>query len=142
MPYATQAQLVERYSSRMVIQLTDRAVPAEGAIDADVVSRALDDTDAQIDGYLGGRYALPLSATPTLLVDLALVIAIYKLHRKTPDEKIRKDYEDALRALRDIAAGTIRLDVDGAEPEGSGSSGVTVTDRDRDVTPETMKGFI
>src|SRR5581483_5414709 len=142
MSYATQEELIDRYSERMLVQLTDRAQPATGEIDAAVVARALADTDATIDGYLKGRYRLPLAETPPLVTDLALQIAIYKLHRKSPDEKIRKDYDDALRTLRDIASGTVRLDVAGVEPAASGASGVKTNDRERPLTPENLKGFV
>ncbi len=142
MSYATEQQLVDRYSERMLVQLTDRALPATGEIDPDVIARALADTDATIDGYLKGRYRLPLASVPPLVTDLALAIAIYKLHRKAPDEKIRKDYDDALRTLRDIANGVVRLDVAGVEPEASGASGVKTNDRERPLTPENLKGFV
>lgn len=142
MSYATQAELVERYGEPMLIVLTDREDPPADAIDADVVARALADADAAIDGYLAGRYALPLSSLPPLVRDLALAIAIYKLHRDTASDKIRKDYEDALAQLKQIAAGVVRLAVAGVEPASSGASGVRTTDRDRPLTPENMKGFI
>jgi phage gp36-like protein len=142
MSYATQAELVERYGDPMLIQLSDRADPPANVIDAGVVARALADADAAIDGYLAGRYALPLSATPDLVRDLALAIAVYKLHRDTASDKIRKDYEDALATLRQISAGVIRLNVAGVEPASSGASGVRITDRERPLTPENLKGFI
>ena len=55
MTYATLDQLTDRYTERLLRQLTDRAAPPAGAIDAEVVDRALADTDAVIDGYLAGR---------------------------------------------------------------------------------------
>ncbi|MEY9358955.1 phage gp36-like protein [Bradyrhizobium yuanmingense] len=142
MTYATQAELVERFGETMLIDLTDRADPPAGAIDAGVVADALTDTDAMIDGYLLGRYLLPLAATPTLLKDLAKAIAIYKLHRDAVSDKIRSDYEDALKTLRLIASGDIRLNVAGVEPASSGANGVRTTDRPRDFTPDNLKGFI
>ena len=47
-----------------------------------------------------------------------------------------------MKSLREIAAGVIRLDVAGVEPAASGASGVKVTDRERDLTPENMRGYI
>lgn len=142
MSYATQAQLVERYGQSMLLDLTDRAEPPAGAIDPAVVDRALADTDALIDGYLKGRYALPLASTPPLLRDLALSIAVYKLHRNVASEKIRQDYEDAMRSLREIASGAVRLDVAGTEPAGSGATGVRTNDRERPFTEDNLKGFV
>lgn len=142
MSYTSQDDLVARYGTDMLIDLTDRAAPPAGAIDAAVVTRALADTDAMIDGYLKGRYKLPLDATPPALRDLAEVIAIYKLHRDTAADKIRQDYSDALKTLMQISTGVIRLDVAGVEPEASGASGVRTTDRCRPLTEKSMKGYI
>ena len=142
MSYASQIELVARYGEPMLLDLTDRASPPGGAIDAAVVAAALDDASAVIDGYLKGRYALPIAGAPPLLRDLCQVIAIYKLHRDTAADKIRNDYTDALKTLALIASGTIRLDVAGVEPASSGASGVRVTDRDRPLTADSMKGFI
>ena len=52
MTYASQADLVGRYGESMLVDLTDRAEPPAGEIDAGVVTRALEDTDAAINGYL------------------------------------------------------------------------------------------
>jgi phage gp36-like protein len=142
MSYASQSDLVERFGESMLIDLTDRADPPVGTIDASVVAKALEDADAMIDGYLLGRYALPLPTTPNLLNDLAKAIAVYKLHRDAVSEKIAADYKNAEKMLALIADGTIRLNVAGVEPASSGASGVRTTDRERPLTAENMKGFI
>ena len=142
MSYATLEQLTTRFGEALLLQLTDRAQPPAGAIDADVVARALADTDAAIDGYLAGRYALPLAETPALLVPIALAIAIYRLHPYSAEDKIADDYKMAIADLERIAKGTIRLPVAGIEPQGSAASGVVTIDRERDFTPENMRGLI
>lgn len=142
MSYATQQLLVERFGERLLLQVADRADPPAGTIDAEVVGRALADTDAMIDGYLAGRYVLPLESTPPLLVDLAAQIAIYKLHIFAPDQKIVDDYKDAVSTLTRISNGVVRLPIAGVEPAGAGSAGVVTIDRERDFTPENMKGWI
>lgn len=142
MSYVSQQQMIDRFGSRTLLQLADRADPPAGTIDATIVSRVLADTDAVIDGYLAGRYALPLSATPPLLIDIAAAIAIYKLHVFAPDKKIEDDYRDAIATLTKISTGVVQLPVAGVAPAASGSAGVEVTDRDRDITPENMRGFI
>ena len=142
MTYATLDQLRDRYGEAMLVALSDRDDPPSGAIDADVVNRALADADAAIDGFLKGRYVLPLVATPPLLRDHALSIAFYKLHLTSVPDKVRDDYQDSIKALAQIASGLIRLDVAGVEPTASGNSGVKTNDRPRDMTPENLKGFI
>ncbi len=142
MPYATLQQLTDRFGARMLVELTDRGELATGVIDQAAVDRALADADAAIDARLLGRYRLPLAVVPALLVDLALAVAIYKLHAHSPDPKIRLDYEDALRTLAGIATGAVRLDIQGVEPATTGGGGARVTDRERPFSADTMKGFI
>lgn len=126
----------------MLIAATDRGEQPTGLVDLDVVARAIANADAVIDGYLAGRYALPLTATPDLLAEIADEIAIWKLHPYEPGTKLKADYEAAMRSLRDIAAGTIRLPLAGVEPEGKEGTGVQVSDRERPFTIDNLKGFI
>lgn len=143
MTYATLQDLTDRYGERMLIALTDRGAVATGVIDTSVVNRALADTDAVIHGYLAVRYVLPLSVSSPVIEDIAMTIAIWKLHRATPDEKVKADYDQALRTLREISAGTIRIPgAAGAEPADSGASAAQVTDRERPMTAANLKGFI
>lgn len=142
MTYATQAQLTDRYGERELIALTDRGEVATGAIDTDVIDRALADTDALIDGYLSVRYDLPLAATPVLVTDLALKIAYYNLHISSAAPKVEKDYDDAIATLKQISAGQVQLDIAGSEPDTSGGGSARLTDRERPFTEENMKGYI
>lgn len=142
MSYGSLQQLIERFGEQMLVQLTDRAEVPAGTIDAAVVDRALADTDAAINGYVGVRYRLPLNPLPDLVTDLALTIAIYKLHVFAPDPKVKDDYDQAIRTLREISNGTVKLDAAGVEPASSGASGVQFIDRERPLSPESMTGFI
>ena len=142
MSYVTQSQLIDRYGERMLVQLTDRGVPAIGAIDDAVVARALADTDAMIDGYLAARYALPLASVPAALTDAAAEVAIYKLHRKSPDTKIQQDYDNALKRLADISKGVFVLQVAGVEPATSATGGVRTNDPGRPFDSTSLSGFI
>ena len=143
MTYATLTHLTERFGADMLVSLTDRAQPATGLIDPVVVERALVDADAMIDGYFGGRYVLPLPEVPPLLADLARSIAIWKLHTFKPDDKITEDYKDALRTLRDISDAKITLAVPSASaPATVEGSGARLTDRERPLTAENLKGYI
>lgn len=142
MTYATLADLDDRYGLEQLVQLTDRANPPAGVVDTSVVDKALTAADATIDAALAVRYRLPLDSVPDVIVDAALAIAIYKLHRFDPAPKIKDEYEQARKDLDAIAAGRRKLDVAGIEPRTSGSGGVVTTDRPRDMTPDNLRGFI
>jgi phage gp36-like protein len=109
MSYATQADLTARYGEREIQQATDKANPPAGAIDADAVAKALADADALVDSYLGNRYAVPLEAATARVVDLACVIARYRIHEARATERMRRDYDDAIAFLRDVSAGRAML---------------------------------
>lgn len=142
MPYTSLADLNDRYGERLLIDLTDRSETPVGAVVTATVDRALADTDAMIDGFLAGRYVLPLAEVPPLIADLAQMIAIWKLHVYEPNPKIEADYKAAVKSLEGIASGTIRLPVAGVEPAGTGGGGAVVTDRERPMTEDTLKGYI
>ena len=142
MAYTSLDRLQRRFGAAMLVQLTDRGELHTGVVDAAVVEGVLADTDAVIDASLGVRYRLPLATVPPLVADLALAIAIYKLHVGEPDRKIERDHDQALRDLAKLASGAIRLDVAGLEPETSGAGGVVTQDRPRALTPGDMHGFI
>lgn len=142
MPYTSLADLTDRFGENLLIQLTDRGDVATDTVDQDVIDRALADTDALIDGYVAKRYALPMAATPALIATLALDIAIYKLHTFEPNPKIEADYKAAMKSLEAISNGSVTLPIDGTEAPGSGSSGARLTDRERPLTQDSMKGFI
>ncbi len=108
MPYATLQDLVDRFGYEQLAQLSDR--DAGITVDEVVVGRALADADAEIDGYLVALYALPLASVPALLVRMACDIARYRLFGDRVTEQVRQLYTDAVRDLKAIASGAIKID--------------------------------
>lgn len=107
MPYATQADLEARFGTDELTQLTDRV--GAGVPDAAIVARALADAEAEIDGYLASRYALPLATVPPVLARIACDIARYRLWEDRASDEVRRRYEDARRLLESIARGQVSL---------------------------------
>lgn len=140
--YASVQQMTDRFGASLLIALTDRAAVATGLVDSALVTTALTDASELIDGYLAAKYVLPLASTPGVIADLCLSIAIWKLHVTEPNEKIVRDYQDAVKTLRDIATGLVRIPVAGLEPTTAGGSGAQIVDRDRPFTEDNMTGFI
>ena len=107
MTYATQQDLIDRFGPEELSQLTDRG--SGTVIDASVVNRALADADAEIDGYLATRYALPLSSVPGILQLVACNIARYRMLGESTTDEARNRYADAVRWLKGLATGTVQL---------------------------------
>lgn len=118
MPYATQAQMQDRFGLPELIQLTDRDGSA-GTVVAAVLDAALLDADQEIDSYLRAVRALPLAAPISdRLVRVACDLARYHLYDDRAPDSVRDRYEDAIRWLRDVATGKASMgEVDTAAPE-------------------------
>lgn len=131
MPYATQQQLIDRFGEAELIQLTDRN--NVGAIDTTVLNQAIADAGAEIDGYLAGRYQLPLATVPVILALYCGDITRYRLYDDGATEEVRKRYEDAMKFLRLVAEGKVRLGADEPAPTGGAQmeSGGRVFGRDQ-----------
>jgi phage gp36-like protein len=108
MAYSTQANMINRFSEQELIDLTDEA--DKGVIDQAVLTAAIADADAEIDGYLSSVYVTPIAGTvPIDVVRISCDIARYRLYNDKAPEEIRQRYEDARAWLRDVAAGKVRL---------------------------------
>lgn len=125
MSYASQTDLTERFGAQELAQLTDRI--AGLVIDTEVVTRALADADAEIDGYLATRYTLPLVSTPAVLVRLASDIARYCLYGERVTEAVRTRYQDAVSLLKRMSSGDVQLAGVAAVPVSGGSGNAIAT---------------
>lgn len=108
MTYALQADMVDRFGSTEIAQLTDRTNGT--VIDATVLGRALADADAEIDSYMAARYQLPLVSAPTALVRVAADIARYRLYDDRVTDAVRSRYQDAVAYLKQISLGNVVID--------------------------------
>lgn len=140
MPYATQQDMIDRFSSTELIQLSDRDNTAD-AIDAVVLGRALDDAGGEIDGYLAGRYALPLATTPRILTTVACDIARYRLYDDRATEQVSKRYESAIAFLKLVAEGKVALGPDSADTPTPEGGGIAFTPPNRVFTRDTLSDY-
>jgi phage gp36-like protein len=136
MAYCTQADILKRLTENELLALADD--DNDGSVDADIVTEAIADADAEIDGYVGTRHAVPLATVPALVLRLSVTIAINNLYlRRTgslPDS-VKTAYDRAVAMLRDISKGTLSLGAD--DPDGSPPD----TDRVRVATTNNAKIF-
>lgn len=126
MAYATLSDLIARFGEAELIQLTDRQ--GDGIVDQAVIDQALADAGAVIDGYLAGRYSLPLVSVPPILVGYACDLARARLYTDAAPEIVLKRESDALKFLALAAQGKINL---GSSPEPASDNSVQIASTDR-----------
>ncbi len=142
--YATPNDMINRYPNRDLVQLTNED-PTATTINTAPITQALGDASAEIDGYIEGRFTLPLSDPPAILNRLATDIAMYRMQSLRPLhdlEDARKRYEDAVAMLQKVAAGelTLGLSADGKEPPIAGQV-ETVEGPKRVFNRDKLKGY-
>ena len=141
MSYVTKPVLIARYTEAKLRELTDREAPYQDAIVDTVLDQAIASADSVIDGHLSGRYALPLEQVPTLLTDVAARLTYAALFIDMAPEKVTADYQAAMRTLRDIAGGAVRLDVGGTAAPAATADGIEVVASDRVFGRDNLRGW-
>ena len=120
MPYAAQADIESRYGNNLLLTIADP--DGTGVVNTGLVTLALSDASEFIDSHLQERYQLPLATVPSLLVVLAVDIAVYRI-AVLPTDEMRSRYEDALKLLKSIAKGELQLGL-APPPQTEGQSAV------------------
>jgi phage gp36-like protein len=141
MAYSTQSDILEQIDEDVLIQLTDD--DDAGAVDADMVTRAIADADALIDGYCGKKYTVPFSTVPSLVRKFSVDIAIYNLYgrRKGAPEDRRNRYKEAVEFLKGVAAGNNSLGEDDPEGPDADAPEMSTSNPERIFTRDKMSGF-
>lgn len=111
MDYCTIEDIETQTSTPTLIQLTSD--DGQEVVDRVVAQEAILYSSTLIDGYLRGRYTLPLDAHFPLLRILAIDLSIHRLYsRRMRDEMpevIENNYKNAISTLKDIQKGVISL---------------------------------
>lgn len=122
-PFATQADLEARAGTTVLVQLTDEA--DAGVPDAGRVATELAAASRIVLSYITPKYDVGAGLdenAQALLADLTCAIALHRLYRELPPEKVVDDKKDAMAQLRDIQSGKATLDTGShavaARPEG------------------------
>ena len=119
MPYCTKADLIERFGEDEMLSL---AHDQNGAMDDAVIDRACDDASGEIDGYVSAAgYPVPLSPVPRIVTAYACDIARYRLYDEQAQEQVQKRYDAAVKFLRMVSRGEVRLGI--STGQGSSSAG-------------------
>lgn len=138
--YCTLEDMVNRFDLNELIQLSNNS--GQGVINSQVVEAAIRDASNLIDGYISGRYTLPLTNVPAVLTKQCADIARYNLYDNAVSEVVEKNYKAALDYLMQVGKGHLKLglstDSQAAESDQMIQMESTATVFGRD----TSKGFI
>jgi len=141
MPYATQQNIIDRYSKDLLLLIADR--DGDGIADSEVVDPAINDASAEIDTYVAKRYALPMATPlPEVLTRLCVDIVVYRLAdgADVGTEEKRVRYDDARSLLRLIAKGEVTLGV--AEATTTSSDVIESSSSNRRFNRDSMSGLL
>lgn len=115
-------------------------------LDAKIQS-VIDKTDGIIDGFLEGRYTLPLSFTPRLLKPLSMDICKYHIlakrgldEKNSSDKSVIEQHKMAMRILEKIATGLITLKPSSV-PAPDRNVGMEVESSERIFSRDSLKGM-
>ena len=114
MPYCTLNDIKDQIPEANIIQLTDDEGLDE--VNQERVDKAISVAGSVIDGYLRGRYSLPLENVPELIKTIAIDIAVYKLYERRlelemPETMVNR-YKNAVKTLEQIQKGIIKLGIE------------------------------
>jgi phage gp36-like protein len=123
MRYCTLADLQLAIPGQTLIWLSSDDEAAT-AINEAVVEEAVRQAEETVDGYLRGRYNLPLSAVPTIVKDMTVNLARHWLYARRPEgndlpDAVTRTYKAAIQMLEAIRDNrmTLGLPTGEAAPE-------------------------
>lgn len=127
MTYATQTDLEDAFGATELDQL----LAPHGVASATVLAAALARADSLINSYLAGRYLVPLTPAPAVVLGMAVDLTRYFLYDDAVPERVRIAYEDAIAWLKDVARGAVTLGLPPETTPASTVSGVAITSQSR-----------
>ena len=85
-------------------------------VDSSKITDAITYSDSLIDGYLRGRYSLPLTSVPDIVKYLSVDLVVFRLYSRRmytnlPEIIVAKQ-EQAVKTLKDIQTGKFNLGIE------------------------------
>ncbi len=143
--YATVADMIARYGETQIIRLSQPEDRTAETVDEAKVNTALSDAGDIVDGYIRGRYHVPVAVPPDSIVRATCVLARYDLaqgEHTSPSDEMASARKDTITWLENIAKELVHLDIPAAAPAGPAvGSGPRMSDRDRFMSLDTLRGF-
>ncbi len=142
MPYCTQDDILNLIpAADLAILTSENGEEPDPAVVADAIAKA----DAEIDGYLGIRYQVPVNPVPDLVRAMSVDLAIYNLHKRRPllpmPETVRMGYGDRIAFLKQVVAGNATIGATAAPPPAVSQEVVQIGSSERLFDRGSLKGF-
>lgn len=112
-----------------------------------IIDAAIADADAEIDGYLAKRYAVPISPAPRVLNKFSKDIAIYNLYSRlgidegTEEKNYLNRYNAAVKFLTLVAEGKVSIGAETEDPASAAATGFSVKSNPRIFSRGSMRGM-
>lgn len=120
--------------------------PAEReALITPIIEEAIKDADGEIDGYLSGKYPVPLLQIPKAINKFSKDIAVYNLFSRAGivegerESNYLSRYKAAVRFLENVAKGVVDIGVNNVKE--SASTGFKIKSSPRLFSRDSMKGM-
>ncbi len=143
--YATVDEMTARFGLKQMIRLSSPGDRTAVAVDEAKVNKALVDATGVINGYVRGRYLVPIATPPAEVVRAACILARYDLAQgedTDPSDEMSKARKDIITWLENIAKELINLDVPAAAAVGPAvGSGPRMSDRPRIMNDCSLRGM-
>lgn len=115
MAYVSATEFQDFFGEDECLMLTQLDDPAATTVNTTLIETALTDATDEANGYLRGRYTLPLGSPPAQLKRWVMQIARYLLNRYDPPKVVVEDYERCLKMLAQVSTGRINLGLDSGD---------------------------
>jgi len=144
--YCTLADIEKkRIPTSMLIQLTDDDENPTGEINEETVNGVIKDAQVLFEGYVRGRYPLPLNPVPDMAVTIVADLAAYGMFCLRPTFEVLKTIQDrrdtALNLMARIQDGRMPLYDPPTAPAATGGNAVQFTTPERVFTRDTLRNF-
>jgi phage gp36-like protein len=139
--YCTLDDIKQQISETTLIEITDDNQANE--INTTIVDEAILYSGTLIDGFLRGRYSIPLPIIPVLIKIISADLSVFRLysrrfHTDMP-ESINNKYKNCIKLLEQIQKGIVSLGIE--KPEDPPECGEYITNktfRDRIFTDSVL----
>lgn len=138
MAYLTLDEFIDDLGEVKLAEVSSRN--GTDAMDSGVIERALAEASAFVDGYLAGRYTLPLKSVPLQVKAWTRAVALHALYPNGPTEAVRTGFEDTISQMRDRSV-TLTLPQVGAELAPGSSGRVRGHSAPLVFSAEALRGF-